>query len=155
MKKWGFFLAILVAIGLFGGRNTPGTDISRLEPAQTVRIGQFNGYVTVETDTGAWGMGGDLDAAIKNMNDTANGQVFLETAEFLVVCAEMTHLIPTAADYLRPSCGLCVEAGQTDMVQVGRFLQNHDPAVTLQDYLAGLTDLPTLLTTQEGMLLVH
>ena len=155
MKKWILFLAALLLLGFFDGKNKPGMEVSQLVPAQTVRIGQFNGYITVETDTGAWGMGGDLAHAVKNMNDTADGQVFLETAEFLVVGAEVTHLIPAAADYLRPSCGICVEDGQTDMTRVGLFLQTHGPEVTLQDYLAGVTELPTLLTTQEDMLLVH
>jgi hypothetical protein len=41
------------------------------------------------------------------------------------------------------------------MSQVSAFLQTHTPTITLQEYLAGMTDLPTLLTTQEGMRLVQ
>ena len=58
-------------------------------------------------------------------------------------------------DRLRPSCCVCLEEGQPDMTRVGQFLQIHTPEITMNDYLAGVTDLPTLLTTKEGMQLVQ
>ena len=155
MKKWIFIFAALVLVAAVGIRSSPGTDVAQLRPVQSVRLSSFNGYITMETDTGAWGMGGDLAAAVSNMNDTATGQMFLDTAEYLVISEDLLYLLPAMADHVRPSCGICVEEGQPDMSQVSAFLQTHTPTITLQEYLAGMTDLPTLLTTQEGMRLVQ
>lgn len=155
MKKWLFFLAVLGAVAVISGRTQPGTDVSQMQPVQSVRIAQFNRYITVETDTGAWGMGGDLDAALEHMNASAPAHIFLDTAEYLVIAPELVFLLPDLEDRLRPSCCVCLEEGQPDMTRVGQFLQIHTPEITMNDYLAGVTDLPTLLTTKEGMQLVQ
>lgn len=155
MKKWIFFFAALVFVAALGIQSSPGKDIAQLQPVQSVRLSTFNGYIMVETDTGAWGMGGDLDGAVSNMNATTAGQVFLDTAAYLVIAEDLLYLLPSMADHVRPSCGICVEEGQPDMTQVSAFLQIHEPTITLQEYLAGMTELPTLLTTQEGMQLVQ
>lgn len=155
MKKWLFLLLIFGTVAAFNGGMSLGTDVAELAPVQSVRVAQFNRYIMVETDTGAWGMGGDLASALVHMEETSPASVFLDTADYLIVAPELLYLLPDLKEVLRPSCGICLERGKTDMERVGQFLQIHEPKITLSDYLAGITDLPTLLTTQEGMQLVQ
>jgi hypothetical protein len=56
--------------------------------------------------------------------------------------------------YLRPSCGVCLEDGETDLEQVGLFLRQHTPEITLMKYRAGDRALQTLVTREGRMHLV-
>lgn len=121
---------------------------------QVVRVACDGGQVRIETDTGAWGAGDSLKSAFLNMKNTASSQVFLDTADYLILTEACEGLLPALTEYLRPSCSLCLERGTSDLEKAGEFLKYHQPEVTIKDYRAGACRLPTLVTEEGRMELV-
>jgi hypothetical protein len=93
--------------------------------------------------------------AFADLKQTASGDIFLETADRLLISPHAVELLPELTDYLRPGCNICVEMGQIDMESVGAFLRIHEPGVTLQDHRAGETALPVLCVVDGRMYLVE
>lgn len=129
-------------------------DIGKLQPVQVVRLTCPRGQVRMETDTGDFGTGENLKEALIDMKQSAPAEVFLDTADYLIVSPGCIDLLPAMMKYLRPSCAVCVEDGKPDMEQVGLYLQQHSPDTTLMQYRAGQRDLPTLVTREGRMHLV-
>lgn len=154
MKKWPWYFAILAAAAFLGARSGPGQDVGKLQPVQVVCVYREVDAVVVQTDTGDCGVGETLRAATENMNAAAAGEVFLETADHLLVAPDCVDLIGEAMELLRPSSTLCLMEGQPDLTRVGQFLQSHQPEVTLVHYRAGRCDLQTLKTENGRMTLV-
>ena len=150
MKKVLLSLVCIAAIASLGA----GRDVAQLEPVQTVYLGMRDGYICLQTDTGAWGVGDDVESTLKNTHQTTAAFVFLDTADYLLITPELTHLLPSLQDLLRPSCRICLTADEPNLVYASTYLTIHKPAVTLKDYLAGERELPTLKTRGEGMQLV-
>lgn len=154
MKRWLWYVIIIGAVAALSGKSSSGKDIGTLQPVQTVRLSCISGQVLVETDTGDLGVGEDLKAALEDMERTSSGNVFLDTADYLIVSPVCTDLLPAMAAYLRPSCALCMGEGEINMEQVGLFLQRHTPDITLMKYRAGDRELQTLLSQEGRMYLV-
>lgn len=154
MKKWLFFLACLGIVAAFSAEGGAGRDVATLEPVQTVWLSSDGGRIVLHADTGAEGAGKNLEDALKNLRETALSYVFLDTADYLLITPELTHLIPSMQNLLRPSCRICLTRDKPDLEKAGGFFKIHKPRVTVKDYLAGVRELPTLKTTGEGMQLV-
>lgn len=154
MKRWLWYIGIVVAIAALGGKTSAGTDIAKLQPVQVVHLSCLEGQVLIETDTGDWGSGETLKDALNEMKASASREVFLDTADYLIVSQDCIDLLPAMMKQLRPSCNVCLENGQPDMAQVGAFLQQHTPEITLMEYRAGERQLQTLVTREGRMELV-
>lgn len=152
MKKWQLLLCFG---GLLMWKPFSATDVARLKPVEVIRIGTFSGGVMVETDTGDSGAGKDITAAIVDMKQTADGDVFLETVDSVLVLPSAVSLLPELGEYLRPGCNVCVEMGQVELESVSAYLNIHEPAVTLQDHRAGESTLPVLYVVDGRMRLVQ
>lgn len=150
MKKWVALLAAAILI------KTPsaGTDIGKLQPVQVVCLTRAGDGVAVWTDTGDRGTGPDLKTAVEDMKARATGEIFLETADHLLLTPDCLELLEEASELLRPSCTLCLLEGEPDMEQIGQFLKIHPPAVTLMEYRAGWGQPQTLKTGEGRMTLV-
>ena len=153
MKKWLWCLGIIAAIAALSVNSSAGQDIGKLQPVQTVCLTRQNGVVILRTDTGDAGAGETLTAAVENMRSAAVGEIFLETADYLLLAPGCQDLLPEAMDLLRPSCGLCLMEGEPDMEKLGQFLQLHAPDATLMRYRTGLCSLQTLKTEDGRMTL--
>lgn len=153
MKRWGWLLVVLAAV-VSGGRTEIGTDVGKLQPVQVVRLSEEAGQVKVETDTGAWGVGDSVGAALDALHASVAGEVVLDTAEFLVSLAEDEGMIQALAEWLRPSCVMCYGVGEADLETVGAFLEAHRPELTLMRYRAGERDVPRLTETDGRLELV-
>lgn len=140
-----------VASLFLGGR---GEDVARLEAVKTVEISCQNGAVVIKTDTGAVGVGGSLREAFDDLEETATGTVFLETAEYLLITPECRGLLDALWTYLRPSCAVCLLEGSGDLEKAGEYLDAHKPDTTLMDCRAGEEKLPRLLIQEERMWIV-
>lgn len=62
-----------------------GTDAAKLLPAQVLVIAQEDGRITVESDNGASGSGTTLPDALAAMREGAEGTLFLDTAEHIIL----------------------------------------------------------------------
>ena len=150
MKRW--ICGALAATSLFlGGR---GSDIAKLEAVKTLEVSVRNGQVRLWTDTGSLGIGRTLPDAFENLKETASGEVFLETAEYLLLTPDCKALLDDLWSYLRPSCVVCLLDGEGDLDEVGTYLDAHQPQNTLMDYRAGERKLPTLQIRGERMIIV-
>lgn len=130
MKKWLIFLAVLTAVAILSRRPHPARDVARLEPVQAVYIHQKNGTLCIETDTGAAGSGNTLTEAAADLKASASGEIFLDTAEFLLIDPEVT----ITADFhtlLRPTCGVTFTHATPDLQAAADYLTIHQPFVTL------------------------
>lgn len=154
MKRWIWYLAGALIIGALGKMPFSGTDVAKLQPVEVIRVWWERGQAGIETDTGDSGKGVDIAVAIADLKASAAGEVFLETAEHLIITREALALLPELAEYMRPACTICVEDGETDMKAAAAFLDTHQPEMQFRDFLAGSVKIPTLLTREERMHLV-
>jgi hypothetical protein len=135
MKKWLLFLAVLTAVAILSRRPHPARDVAMLEPVQVVYIYQADGTLCIETDTGAAGSGKNLTEAAADLKASASGEIFLDTAEFLLIDPEVT----VTADFhtlLRPTCGVTFTHATPDLTAAADYLTIHRPSVTLLELRA-------------------
>ena len=118
-----------------------GTDAAKLLPAQVLVIAQEEGQITVESDNGVSGSGATLSDALASMRENAEGTLFLDTAEHIVLLQSAQALLPAAARQrqFRPAAKLYLAdmdvLAAEDCVD---FLQAHPGSVTLADAHAAL-----------------
>lgn len=154
MKRWLIYgMLVLAVVLLMNNENRLGTDIGKLEPARVLLVEDTLGGVAVRTDMGQFGLGEDLSAALRNMEQTASGQVFLDTAEFLLIGPGTAKWLPELTRILRPSCQLCLAEGVVDLEAAAEFLAIHKPSFTLGDWKKGRTGIGVLLIIEERMYL--
>ena len=151
MKRWLMYAAALAAAALCGFHST---DVGKLEPVQVLRVGYRGEQVLIETDGGDTGRGKTVARAVEDLMETASGEIFLETVEDLLLLPGAEELLPALGEYLRPGCGVCLEAGNGDLEQAGEYLSAHKLPVSLLDYRAGNHSLPRLEAGEEGMRIV-
>lgn len=130
MKKWLYVIVALAAIGLLSRLPHPSRDISKLEPVQAVYVYMEAGELHIETDTGDHGSGKTLAEATDDMKAASDGEIFLETAEFLILAPG----VPIASDFydlLRPDCKVCTTFEPPDLPAAAQYLSLHTPKTTL------------------------
>ena len=89
-------LAAASAVSLWMLPNT-GTDAAKLLPAHVLVIAQErDGTVCVSSDNGAAGCGETLAAALQQMERSAGGVLFLDTAEHIVLLRPTQALLEQA-----------------------------------------------------------
>ena len=111
-----------------------GTDAAKLLPAQVLVIGAGDGVVTVEADNGAAGSGPTLAAALADMAECAEGTLFLDTAEHIVLLQSAGALLPAAAQQpqFRPAAKLYLaRLPELHAAEAVEFLQAHPGTLTL------------------------
>lgn len=154
MKKWLWYFGVIAAVAALSTKPSAGDDIGKLQPVQVVCLSRSDGAVVLRTDTGDWGSGETVQAAVESMKSSAASEIFLETADYLLVAPECMNLLNDAMKLLRSSCSICLMEGEPDMENIGQFLQIHAPEVTLIHYRAGERDLQTLKSEDGRMSLV-
>ena len=142
--KRRLILGIGLAMLLLLPKNTAGTDISKLEPVGALRAGTDRGRLTLETDTGQYGTGINLKEAVADINETASGKVFLETAAYLLVTPSAVKWLPELAEELRPNCCVCLDVTGEELQSAAKYLEVHRPDVTLRLYRQGKGRLQVL-----------
>ena len=130
MNKWLALDAALAAVAVLSRLPHPATDIAGLKPVRAVYLCQDQGNLTIETDTGDTGTGGDLAEAYRDMRSKADGEIFLDTAEFLILDPAVQV---TEAFYgiFRPACGVVRTESKPDMEAVCGYLSTHGCETTL------------------------
>ncbi len=160
MLFWLAFAGMVCAMGLWPARPH---DAAELLPARALVIDAQAGAVHVSSDCGAAGTGSSLDEALSDMQRRASGQLFLDTAEQIVVCSRAWYLLPQVAvsRQLRPAAPRCRGVGGTpDAGELVDFLQAHPPGLTLAHTYAALlagerVDAPVLHAAEGRLLLAR
>ncbi len=146
MKRWiallaGFAAAMLIA-------PSQDTDIASLQPVELLYIYKEGGRVTVETDTGDLGAGGDLQGAMEDLKNTTPGEVFLDTAQYLLITESAEAYLPELKQILRPAAQVLRTEAEPDLETAVKYLSVHRSGLALKDWRAGMT-IPKL-TIKEG-----
>ena len=102
----------------------------------------------LETDTGHSGIGKSVFEALENLKATASGNVFLDTADYLMVEKGREELLEEIYTVLRPSCMVCTAEKMPDMKSIGEFLSAHEPDVTLRKWKVERISLLVLQETE-------
>lgn len=121
-----------------------GLDVEDLLPVELVSVRKEQGEMVIETDTGDLGRGNDLDAAFRNLEETAIGTVYLDTADYLLITDETKENLEELKAYLKEKTWVCEHNGKSDLPQVAAYLAAHKPNITLEE-CDDKTVLPKLL----------
>ena len=132
MKKWLVLTVVLIAVAVLSHRPHPARDVAKLEPIQTLYVCRNGTDISIETDTGAMGTGKTLTEAAANMKAGASSELFLDTAEFLllapnVLITEEFHTL------LRPTCKITFTTATPDLQAASAYLSIHTPPLTLSE----------------------
>lgn len=130
MKKWIVLIGTLAAVGILTRLPHPAKDISKLKPVRVVYLHVDGGDLCIETDTGDTGSGRDLTEAAADLRAGSDGEIFLDTAEFLLLDTKV-NITQEFYELLRPGCKLCITDRFPDMMAAADFLEMHPPEITL------------------------
>lgn len=130
MKKWLYLIAAFAAVGVLSRLPHPAQDVAKLAPVQAVYIYMEDGLLHLRTDTGSHGSGPNLIAAEADMRSNAAKEVYLDTAEFLILHPD----VPITEDFfalLSPSCRVCYTQMTPDLPTAAQYLSTHTPDLRL------------------------
>ena len=135
MKKWLYPAAVLIAAAILSRLPHPAVDIARLDPVRSVYLYMDGAAMTIETDSGDSGTGADLEAAYAALRTNAHREIFLDTAEFLILDPDVPI---TEAFYvlLRPTTLVIFSNGKPDLETISDYLTIHPPEITLAKFRA-------------------
>lgn len=155
MKKWIVILLIIFIVNYYRNQNTLGKDLKQLQPVQTLLAEWTEGKLRLVADNGCEGTGRTVREAITNMKNSASGEVFLDTADYLLVRKDALSFVDVLKEELRPSCSVCGLMGSVDLTEVTDYLSYHLPKLTVAMYEAGERVIPLLVSGEGGMQLVQ
>ncbi len=155
MRRWILYALGLLVVGFSSLMPFRRTDVAELKPVELICVSRTGEQVRIETDTGDWGTGSTVEAALKHLKATTAGDVFLETADHLLVCGGEEDLIDELAPHLRPACSLCELEGTISLEEAAAYLNAHKSEISLQDRRSGDRRIPVLQVTEGRMELVQ
>ena len=130
MKKWLIPIAALAAVAIFSRLPHPARDIADLKPVRAVYIHMEGRNFHVQTDTGDSGSGPDLAEACADLRAKADGEIFLDTAEFLILDPKVP-ITEAFGSLLRPDCRITFTDAPPDLEKAAAYLAQHPPILTL------------------------
>ena len=130
MKNWTVMLLALLAFSVLP---SSGTELGELHPVSLLVIRSQGKNIQLLTDTLDSGIGETLDAALRNLEDTTPGHVFLDTVENLILTEQTQYLIPQLKRLLRPGVTVCNVESELNPETVPEYLNAHTPKYKLSD----------------------
>lgn len=158
IRKLLLLAALTAALRITGLLPFKTTDVAQLKPVEALVVSVENGKVILNSGE-ADGQGDTWETALQDLRQGAEGTLFLETAEQLVLCAEAEALLPKIirSEVLRPAAMVyyCEDA-VPDPEQVSAYLSAHPAGLTLQQVWAAqmrreTVRLPELIQTEGGL----
>ena len=104
--RWILSLLAVLSVVALGWLPFQGTDVATLEPAETLYVYIKEENIWVETDGGWFGKGATAKEAIADLKESAPGQVFLQTVDFLLLQENSEQVLPQLYSFLRSGCCL-------------------------------------------------
>lgn len=131
-------LILLVLLLLMVRLEPAGTELDRLEPVEVLCMDYRDGFVWMDTDTGAAGAGRTVEQALVSLKNTNEAVVFLETTRFVLVTSEAEPLLAGLFDRIPGSARVCKLAADDKASEAAAFLRNHRPELTMREIRAGM-----------------
>ena len=158
MKRIWIWLLAAGALALTGLWPMESRDVAELQPARVLMITMENGHIAADCGE-ASGSGATLDEALRDMERAAQGILFLDTAEQVLIHTPAYAVLPQAAqsDALRPAAKVYLVEGELPEAEAAsEFLQAHSGSVTLGRVRAAMLGAgsvqPPHLVSHEGRL---
>ena len=152
MKRWVFILCAILGMHLLPGGGTP---LEQLEPVELLLVLPADPGVILLTDTGDMGEGETLALALEDLEEHAEGKIFLETAEQLVVTEKTLWALPELTELLRPAAEVTLGAGRIVPDTAARYLRYHSPHLTLGALRRAEREIPILRGEEGGYCLEY
>lgn len=130
MKKWFLAAGCIVA---FMALPSPGTELGDLHPISLLVVEAERKNIHLITDTEDSGTGETLEAALRNLEETTPGHLFMDTVQNLIVTEQTRFLFPQLKDILRPGVMVCITDSEIDPKTIPEFLRTHQPKDRLSD----------------------
>lgn len=152
MKKYLPWVLMLLGLLPFG-QPFPKSDIAALHPAR-ILVAEFSeDGVVLKTDTEDAGAGDTLAAALEDMERSCDGELFLDTVEYLLVKGDYAPNMHSLESVLRPGCAVCTYEGMPDPEQAAKFLASKKLNSTLSTVRWGGLPLKKLICLEGRMYL--
>ena len=132
MKKW-LYPAAFLAVALLTRMPHPAMDIANLSPVRSIYIDIDGATLTIETDDHIFGSGRDLWEAYQDLTANADREIFLDTAEFLILDPNV-RITGEFYDLLRPTTKVVYSMERPDLEAISAYLTIHPPEVALAKY---------------------
>ena len=143
-KKTGAAVLLLAAAWGLGRLPHPAVDVGKLEPVELVLIEGTETGIHLKTETGARGTGGNLAEAVEDLRKGASAEVFLESADKILIRGDVERYWPEIWALLRPDCLVCEVKTEIDLASAAEYLSVHPSGQTLGRLLGGLGGMPVL-----------
>lgn len=140
MKRLLIYSVILAAVLLVPVERS---DVGKLRPIQTVAVFHDGTQFVIETDTEDTGRGEALQQAFINLIETAPADIYLDTADFLLVDVTAETKIDELSGVLKDSVRLYRFTGDPDLQQASKYLSVHDGGIKMKNWKNGAV-LPVL-----------
>ena len=158
MKRIWFVLFLAIALRVVGWLPFSGNDVAELVPAETLTVDWEQNQVVLRSGDDS-GYGEDWDGAMADLENAAEGVLFLGTVKQVVISKRAVHLLPDVvrSNRLRPSSAVCVCSGGLPAPEdASKYLSAHDVGVTIQNIQAAMLQeegvrLPVLEQTKGGL----
>ena len=124
MKKLLLYILLLGAALILP---VEGTDVGKLLPVELVQLDKMGDAVVISTDAGATGTGETVKAAIRDMEKTTAGIVFLDTADYLLVTESAMEEVESIKEHLKPSVRVCIQRVEMNLKDAAAYLSVHRP----------------------------
>lgn len=118
-------------------------DVGKLRPVQVVSVRKQDDWVVIETNTEDIGIGGTARQALRNLEDTTSGVIYLDTAEYLLLSEDAEEEVETLRNALKPGVGMCFIKEKVDLKEAAVFLAAHGELPKLKAWKMG-QELPVL-----------
>lgn len=148
MRKILYIIVLLGLIAVPAERS----DVGNLLPIEVISIYKDAHGVQIQTDTGNVGSGADLEDAYHNLKESASRDVYLDTADYLILSGGAKELTPLLTQYLKKGIKVCQVEGQLQIMEAAPYLLTHSPEIRLQD-VNKESELQTLRQTEAGFVL--
>ena len=161
MKKLVLLAALAAALRLTGLLPFASSDVAELVPVRALVVSVQDGTIVFDGEQ-CRGMGRTWEQAWEDLEQSANGHVFLGTADHVVLCEDAVEYLSkvVSSRILRPAASICITSGEIpEPKEAADYLDAHDTGVTLQRIKAlqlreGNVRLPKLTKTEGGWRLV-
>lgn len=148
MKRIVIYIVILAAVVAAPVKQQ---NIGKMKPIRVVSVHKENDWIIIETDTEDIGMGGTVKQALQNLKDTADGIIYMDTAEYLLLSKDALETVEELRKELKPSVRLCVATKMEDLSETAKYLDVQGGLPKLKNWKNG-RELPVLSTFGDSLI---
>ena len=148
MKRMVLYIGILASVLAVPIRPS---NVGELLPVQVVAVYEEQGQTILETDTGNRGMGENAAEALANMKATALGNIYLDTAEYLLIGKNAQKEAEALRGELKGSVRVCALEETADLSEVASYLDVHGKLPKLRTWKSG-SELPVLRPNEDSFI---